>query len=220
LGALGSSVTSVAVARFDLSLKENMPPDKDLQKRIQRIGEIVEQLEATADPNARAMAKELLESLMALHGAALEQILTITSQTGETGESLIRKFGGDQLVSSLLLLYGLHPCDMQTRVTAALEKSRGFLDSHSAKAELVSISEDGAVTLRLHRKPGGCLSTAATVKSTLQAAIQDAAPDATSILVQEADNGAPRSGFVSLAQLAGGQGMAALSVARTQRSGD
>ena len=50
------------------------------------------------------MAKELLESLMALHGAALEQILTITSQTGETGESLIRKFGGDQLISSLLLL--------------------------------------------------------------------------------------------------------------------
>ena len=197
-----------------------MPPDKDLQKRIQRIGEIVEQLEATADPNARAMAKELLESLMALHGAALEQILTLTSQAGETGESLIRKFGGDQLISSLLLLYGLHPSDMQTRVTTALEKSRGFLDSHSAKAELVSISDDGAVTLRLHLKPGGCGSTAATVKSTLQAAIQDAAPDATSILVQEADNGAPRSGFVSLAQLANGQSMTALSGAPAQRSGD
>ena len=197
-----------------------MPPDKDLQKRIQRIGEIVEQLEATADPSARAMSKELLESLMALHGAALEQILTITSQTGETGESLIRKFGGDQLISSLLLLYGLHPSDMRTRVKAALEKSHGFLDSHSAKAELISISDDGAVTLRLQLKPGGCGSTAVTVKSTLEAAIQDAAPDASSILVQEADNGAPRSGFVSVAQLANGQSMAALSVAPSQRSGD
>jgi len=197
-----------------------MPPDKDLQKRIQRIGEIVEQLEATADPSARAMTKELLESLMALHGAALEQILTITSQTGETGESLIRKFGGDQLISSLLLLYGLHPSDMRTRVKAALEKSHGFLDSHSAKAELISISDDGAVTLRLQLKPGGCGSTAVTVKSTLEAAIQDAAPDASSILVQEADNGAPRSGFVSVAQLANGQSMAALSVALSQRSGD
>jgi len=197
-----------------------MPPDKDLQKRIQRIGEIVEQLEATADPSARAMTKELLESLMALHGAALEQILTITSQTGETGESLIRKFGGDQLISSLLLLYGLHPSDMRTRVKAALEKSHGFLDSHSAKAELISISDDGAVTLRLQLKPGGCGSTAVTVKSTLEAAIQDAAPDASSILVQEADNGAPRSGFVSVAQLANGQSMAALSVAPSQRSGD
>jgi Fe-S cluster biogenesis protein NfuA len=197
-----------------------MPPDKDLQKRIQRIGEIVEQLEATADPNSRAMAKELLESLMALHGAALEQILNITHEAGETGESLIRKFGGDPLISSLLLLYGLHPSDMRTRVTAALEKSHGFLDSHSAKAELISISDDGAVTLRLQLKPGGCGSTAFTVKSTLEAAIQDAAPDASSILVQEADNGASRSGFVSVAQLANGQSMAALSVAPSQRSGD
>src|SRR6202451_2023030 len=197
-----------------------MPPDKDLHKRMQRIGEIVEQLEGAADPNARAMAKARRESLMALHGAPLERILNSSHEGGEIGESLIRKFGSDQLVSSLLLLYGLHPCDMRTRVSAALEKSRGFLDAHSAQAELVSISEDGAVTLRLHLKPGGCGSTAATVKSTLQAAIQDAAPDAASILVQEADNGAPRSGFVSLAQLAGGQGIAASSVAPAQRSGD
>jgi Fe-S cluster biogenesis protein NfuA len=217
---MGQSAGSVAVIRFDLCSKENMPPDKELQKRIHRIGEIVEQLEATADPNARAMAKELLESLMALHGAALEKILNITHDAGETGESLIRRFGGDQLVSSLLLLYGLHPQDLRTRVTTALGKSRGFLDSLSAKAELVSIHEDGAVTLRLHLKPGGCGSTAATVKSTLESAIQDAAPDAASIQVQEADNGAPRSGFISVAQLANGQGMAALSAVPTQRSGD
>jgi Fe-S cluster biogenesis protein NfuA len=197
-----------------------MPQDKDLQKRIQRIGEIVEQLESTADPNARAMAKELLESLMALHGDGLEQILKIASEAGETGAAIFRKWGRDQLVSSLLLLYGLHPDDMRTRINAALEKSRGFLDSHGAKAELVSITEDGAVALRLQLKPGGCGSTAATVKSTLEAAVQDAAPDAASIVVEEAENGLPRSGFVSVAQLASGQGMAALSVARTQRSGD
>jgi Fe-S cluster biogenesis protein NfuA len=197
-----------------------MPQDKDLQKRMQRIGGIVEQLETTADPNARAVAKELLESLMALHGAALERILSIACEAGEAGEGVVRKFGQDQLISSVLLLYGLHPDDMRTRVTAALEKSHGFLDSHGANAELASISEDGTVTLRLTLKPGGCGSTAATVKSTLEVAIQDAAPDATSILVQEADNGMPRSGFVSVAQLASGQGMAALSVARTERSGD
>jgi Fe-S cluster biogenesis protein NfuA len=109
---------------------------------------------------------------------------------------------------------------MRTRVSAALEKSRGFLDLHSAQAELASISEDGAVTLRLHLKPGGCGSTAATVKATLESAIQDAAPDAASILVQEADNGAPRSGFVSVAQLANSQSMAASSLAPTERSGD
>ena len=62
-----------------------MAQDAAFQKRIQRIAEMVEQLESAADPNARAMAKELVESLMALHGAALERILEITSEAGETG---------------------------------------------------------------------------------------------------------------------------------------
>jgi Fe-S cluster biogenesis protein NfuA len=199
-----------------------MAQDKALQKRIQRIGEIVEQLEATADPNARTMAKELLESLMALHGAALERILDVASEGGEAGETIIRKCGRDELVSSLLLLYGLHPEDLRSRVTRALEKSKGYVEKHGGSAELVSIGEDGTVTLRLEVKSNGCSSSAASVKSTLEAAIQDAAPDAASIVVEETGAGLTRSGFVSVAQLGGGQAMAALSVARTQpqRSGD
>jgi Fe-S cluster biogenesis protein NfuA len=199
-----------------------MAEAKELQKRMQRIGEVVEQLESTADPNARAMAKELLESLMALHGAALERILELASEAGGAGETIIRKCGRDELVSSLLLLYGLHPEDLRTRVTRALEKSKGYLESHAGSAELVSIGEDGTVTVRLAVMANGCGSTAATVKATLEAAIQDAAPDATSIVVEETGAGLTRSGFVSVAQLESGQAMAALSVTRTQtqRSGD
>jgi Fe-S cluster biogenesis protein NfuA len=197
-----------------------MAQDKELQKRMQRIGEMVEQLESAADPNSRAMAKELLESLMALHGAALERILELASEAGEAGETIIRKCGRDDLVSSLLLLYGLHPEDLRTRVNRALEKSRSYLESHAASAELLSINEDGAVTLRLQIKSSACGSTAATVKSTLEATVQDAAPDATSIVVEEAGVELRRSGFVSVAQLESGQAMAALSVGRTLRGGD
>jgi Fe-S cluster biogenesis protein NfuA len=197
-----------------------MALNKELQKRMQRIGEMVEQLESAVDPNSRAMARELLESLMALHGAALERILELASEAGEAGESIIRRCGRDELVSSLLLLYGLHPEDLRTRVTRALEKSKGYLESHAASAELVSIDGEGAVRLRLQVKSNGCGSTAAAVKSTLEAAIQDAAPDASSIVVEETGAGLTRSGFVSLAQLESGQAMAALSVAHTQRSGD
>ena len=99
---------------------------------------------------------------------------------------MIRKCGRDELVSSVLLLYGLHPEDLHTRVTRALEKSRPFLESHSANAELISIGEDGTVTLRLEVKSSGCGSSAALVKSTLEAAMQNAAPDAASIVVEEA----------------------------------
>jgi Fe-S cluster biogenesis protein NfuA len=196
-------------------------PDTALQKRMQRIGEIVEQLETASDPNTRAIARELLESLMALHGAGIERILEIAANSGEAGESVIRKCGRDELVSSLLLLYGLHPENLSTRVTRALEKLRTSLESHAAKAELLSISDDGVVSVRLHLKPnGGCGSSAATLKSTVESALQDAAPDATSIVVEETGASLTSSGFVSIAQLASGQTMAASFVTRTERSGD
>ena len=132
---------------------------------------------------------------------------------------IIGKCGRDELVSSLLLLYGLHPDDLTTRVTSALAKSQSSLESHAARAELISIQDDGTVTVRLHLKPnGGCGSTAASVKLTLEAALQNAAPDAPSIVVEE--TGAAPAGFVSVAQLTSGQALDALSVARSERSGD
>lgn len=195
-----------------------MAHDIAFQKRIQRIGEVVEQLESAADPNARAMAKELLESLMALHGAALERILELASEVGEAGETIIAKCGRDELVSSVLLLYGLHPVDLHSRVTRALEKLRPYLESHAANAELASEGADGIVRIRLHLKSNGCGSAA--LKSTVEAALQDAAPDAAAIIVEETGAALTGSGFVSVAQLEGGQTIAALSTARAQRSGD
>jgi Fe-S cluster biogenesis protein NfuA len=199
-----------------------MAQDAAFQKQIQQIGEMVERLESTADPNARAAAKELLASLMALNGAALERILGLASEAGEAGRSLIGKWGRDDLVGSVLLLYGLHPEDLQARVTRALDKTRGYLESHAAHAELISVGQDGVVTLRLHVKAnGGCGSAAASVKAHLEVAVQDAAPDATSIVVQETGAALTQSGFVSVAQLTGGQAKAGLPAAAPgQRSGN
>jgi Fe-S cluster biogenesis protein NfuA len=207
-----------AATRFRLFLNETMAQDIAFQKRIQRIGEVVEQLESVADPNSRAMAKELLESLMALHGAALERILELASEVGEAGQTIIAKCGRDELVSSVLLLYGLHPLDLHSRVTRALERLRPYLESHAANAELASVGATGGVRVRLHLKSNGCGSS--TVKSTVEAALQDAAPDAATITVEETGPALMGSGFVSVAQLEAGQAMAALSVARAQRSGD
>ena len=213
-------VTSLAGIHFPFALKETMAHGAEFQKQVQRIGQIVEQLESTTDPSVRAIGKELLESLMALHGAAIERILELVSETGETGDAIIRKCSGDQLVSSLLLLYELHPDDLPTRVTRALEKLRPYLQSHAASAELASLGDDGRVVVRLETKPSGCGSSAASLKSTLEAALQDAAPDASSIVVQETSGALAQSGFVSLAQLQGAQAVAVVPVASAQRSRD
>ena len=42
--------------------------EKDFQKRVQRIGELVDELETIADPAARTTAKRLMQSLMDMHG--------------------------------------------------------------------------------------------------------------------------------------------------------
>jgi Fe-S cluster biogenesis protein NfuA len=198
-----------------------MEQGSELQNKIQRIAAIVDQLESAGDPNSRALAKELLESLMALHGAGLEQILELARAGGKAGDDFVQRCGRDELVSCLLLLYGLHPDELTTRVERALEKSRSFLESHAAHATLKSIGEDGTITVQLHRKPnGGCGSTAEAVRAALEANLQNAAPDAPAILIEETGIGVSAAGFVSLAQLQSGQSMAAWSAARTQRSGD
>jgi Fe-S cluster biogenesis protein NfuA len=212
--------SSIAAAYLAVSLKETMVQDTELQKKMHRIGEMVERLESAADPHSQAIARELVESLMALHGAGLERILELVAEAGETGEKIIRKCGRDEVVSGLLLLYELHPENLHSRVTYALEKTRPFLESHSASAELVSIDDDGKVSVRVHLKAGGCGSTATTVKSTLESAIQDAAPDASAIVVEDPAAALKQTGFVSLAQLQSSAAMAALSGTRAPGNGD
>jgi Fe-S cluster biogenesis protein NfuA len=197
-----------------------MAQDPSFQKQVRRIAELVEVLEKSADPNFRATAKELLESMMALHGAALDRMLEIAAEAGETGNSLIGKFGQDELVSSVLLLYGLHPEDLNSRVIQALEKKRSYLESHAASAHLVSIAEDGTVTVRLEVKAnGGCGSSADAVRSAVEGAIHDAAPDAASVVIDEPGS-MTRTGFVPLAQLSNAQATFGLTAARAQRIGD
>lgn len=195
-----------------------MATDKDLQQRVHKIGEIVERFESMADPNARANVQELLESLMALHGAGLERILEIATEAGAAGEIVLRNCAHDELVGSLLLLYGLHPDDLRTRVTRALEKFRNKLERQSASAELVSATEDGVVTVLLRMKSAGCGSSAA-IKASLEAILQNAAPDAASILVESVETDLIRSAFVSVAELQSSQSLPSLSARRVERSG-
>jgi Fe-S cluster biogenesis protein NfuA len=196
-----------------------MAQDAVFQKQMQRIGDLIEQLETVSDPSTRALAKELVESMMALHGAALERMLEVAAEAGETGEAVIRKCGSDELIGSVLLLYSLHPEGLETRVDRALEKVRPVLEAHSAHAELVSIQHDGTVTVRLEVKPnGGCGSAGASVKSTLEAALQNAAPDAATIVVEEAGALLTQSGFVPVAQLQSGKSRAPLYSARAEGS--
>jgi Fe-S cluster biogenesis protein NfuA/nitrite reductase/ring-hydroxylating ferredoxin subunit len=82
----------------------------------------------------------------------------------------------------VLLLYDLHPVDLETRVRGALEKSRPYLKSHGGNVELAAV-EDTVVRLRMQGSCSGCPSSAVTLKLAIEQAIYEAAPDVSAILV-------------------------------------
>jgi Fe-S cluster biogenesis protein NfuA len=80
-------------------------------------------------------------------------------------------------------LYGLHPLDLETRVRQALEQVRPYLQSHGGNVELLGV-EGGIIRLRLQGSCHGCPSSAQTLKSTIEEAIAEKAPDAAGLQVE------------------------------------
>ncbi len=124
------------------------------------------------------------------------------------------------LVSSLLVLYGLHPDDLETRVTRAVEQVRPKVQRNGGEVELLG-TEDGIVRLRLGLAGHSCASTGDTLQSTVEEAIYEAAPDLASIVVEGLE-GKPADGFVSLDKLLGSHsqlsGVASQSLGMEARS--
>jgi Fe-S cluster biogenesis protein NfuA len=97
----------------------------------------------------------------------------------------------DPLLESLLVANGLHPHDVRARIADALDAVRPFLAGHGGDVELLDIDERvGAVHLRLLGSCDGCPSSAITLRTTVERAILDAAPEIVIIDVEEPSNGA------------------------------
>ncbi len=160
-----------------------MSDQAEFRRLSQRIEGLVGSIETIADPYARANSMELAQSLMELHGAGLGRMMEIVARAGEQGYALMDDFAGDELVASLLLLYGLHPYDLETRVMRALEETRPLLRSHGGDVELLGVSE-GVVRLRLAGSRQSCPSSTMTLKLAIEQAIYEAAPDVAEIVTE------------------------------------
>ena len=173
--------------------------EKEVQKRIQRIEELIHQIEAVADPNLRARAVDLVQSLLELQGAGINRMLEIAIEAGNPGQGIIERFGRDELVGGLLILHGLHPVAIETRVIQALNKVRPYLHSHGGDVELLGIDDEGVVRLKLQGSCKSCPSSAMTLKLAVEEAIYEAAPDITAIEAEGlAEQSASSSKFVQI----------------------
>ena len=178
-----------------------MAEDRDFREDMQRIGGLVQEIDSIADPAVRSATKDLVQSLMDLHGAALEKALEIVAEAGEPGMNIIDRMGRDALVSSVLILYGLHPEDLETRVMKAVDKIRPSLRKQGCEIELVEVNL-GVIRLRVETGSHTCGSTGKTGQATLEAAMYDAAPDMASLVIHGLEE-KPSSGFVAFNTLTG-----------------
>ena len=175
-----------------------MTDNQEFRDQVARIEGLIGSLESAADPALRAAAKNLVQSVMDLHAGAIDRILEILSKAGEPGAALMRALATDELVSSVLVLYDLHPDDFETRVHRGVEKARQALARRGADVQVLAIESLG---VRLKIESGhSCGSTLNDLETLVRETLLAAAPDATEILV-ETPSAQPASTFVPLASL-------------------
>jgi Fe-S cluster biogenesis protein NfuA/nitrite reductase/ring-hydroxylating ferredoxin subunit len=134
---------------------------------------------------ARERAEELVRLVADLYGAGLERLLDLAHERGVLTDEFADALAGDDLVSSLLLVHGLHPYGVMTRIERALAAVRPYLGSHGGDVELLEMTADGVVRLRLLGSCDGCPSSSVTLKLAVEGAIEAAAPEVTGIEVAE-----------------------------------
>jgi Fe-S cluster biogenesis protein NfuA len=155
--------------------------NNDFQKCTQSIEQLIERVTALEDDEARTTALDLLQSLMDLHGAALSRVIEVLSDSGEGGK-LLGKLNEDPLVCGLLVLYGIHPIALEDRVNRAIEKANTQLQKQSATVELVHAAES-RVQVRVRSSGHGCSSSPEKLRSAVEQAIREAAPEIAEIMV-------------------------------------
>ena len=156
-----------------------------------RIDELVRTTESLADPFARALAIDLVQAVMGLHATALSRILEIVSAGGT-----LEAMAADDFVSSVLVLHGLHPDNLGTRVDRAIEKLRRFFDPRGAGITLLQADSELVRVRFTGARPG----SGAAAKQVIEDVIYEAAPEIAALVIEGVDE-QRESGFVPLTDL-------------------
>ena len=164
----------------------------DAEALVGRVEELTAQLDTIGDPFAQSCAEELVGALMQLYGEGLERIF---DAVGEQGSPALReRLVEDGVVASLMLIHGLYPVDLETRVREALDSVRPYMETHGGDVELLGIA-DGVARIRLEGHCRGCAASASTLELGIKQALEEAAPDLLGLevegVLEDATHGPP-----------------------------
>lgn len=178
-----------------------MANDEEFQEQIRQLGKLVAQFDDLPDSAAKSASRELVQLLMDVHGRGLERAMEIVFDAGDSAPVIIDKLGQDPIVGNLLLLYSLHPDELETRVNKAIERMRPRLRKLSCTIELEHLHES-SVRVRLTTSGHSCGSSAGDIRSIVEDGMYEFAPDVTSLELDGLKETA-LAGFVPLESLLG-----------------
>src|ERR1700716_3828309 len=155
---------------------------------VRQVGDRIEvllgDLRSMASPEVGGKVEEVIGLLVELYGAGLERILEVVNEDADTAGPLLKRFTDDKFIESLLVLHGIHPVDVDTRIEAALDQARPYLGSPPRGGAELGGADDGGGHLKLGGSCHGCPSSTVTVKLTLEQAIAEAAPEVIRVQVE------------------------------------
>ena len=178
-----------------------MANEGDFQDQVRQLGKLIAEFDGLPEGAAKIAAKQLIHLLMDVHGAGLERMMEIVFDSGSMAPGIIDKFGQDSMVGSLLILYSLHPDDLETRVLKALERMRVPLRKLDCTAQLLSVHE-GAVQVRVKASGHSHVSMTKDLRSLVEEGVYQLAPDVSSLTILGLEE-PPAAGFVALESLVG-----------------
>lgn len=152
------------------------PPQPQLLQQGRKLQQLVEQAGELRDPVARALMHECLQALLNYYGEGLARALEVVQSCGPAGEHVYAQLVEDPAVRGLLLIHGLHPLDLPTRLNQAIAKVRPYMESHGGNVQLLSLENDFA-RFSLQGACKTCPSSSITMELALRRAIEEACPD-------------------------------------------
>ena len=152
-----------------------------VEETLRRIDDLVTAFGHIADPAARDSARELLEAVLDLHGLALARIMAAVAASKD-GQQMLADLGQDEQIKAVLLLYGLHPDDPETRLRRALAAMQPRLDQAGLAVRLGRVTAKTA-SLRISGAP----ATAERLRQEIEEAVVNAAPDLDEITIDWPD---------------------------------
>ncbi len=165
-----------------------------LRQCVGRMETSIEALESIGDPNARGLARDLLEAALDLHAIALAKVLTIC-QEAENGDLVIRDLLADPYVGAVVLLHGLHPQDAETRLRSKLAQMRPHWGVRGFRVELTHVDRTAA-RVQVTVSDDADRGTNNPLALEIEQVLTEAAPDLDGIMVEVRDKSIQTPAFV------------------------